>query len=65
MKKLLLIFLAFFYLMGMVSASVEVHDYNFKTVYYPYERISGEINLTISHEDYATRLYSGKVKKSF
>ncbi len=42
------------------SASVEVHNYSFKTFYYPYEEISGEINLTISNENYLSELHSGE-----
>ena len=59
MKKLWLILLVSYCLVGTVSASVEVHDYIFKTSYYPGEEISGEINLTISNEDYASKLHSG------
>ncbi len=59
MKKLWLILLIFSYLTGIVSASIEVHNYTFKNSYYPEEEISGEINLTISNEDYISKLHSG------
>lgn len=59
MKKLWLILLIFSYLTGVVSASVEVHNYTFKNSYYPDEKISGKINLTISDEDWTSELHSG------
>ena len=62
MKKLGLILLMLCCLITIASASVEVHNHTFKTTYYPYEKISGEINLTISNEDYDSELHSGTGK---
>ncbi len=62
MRKEGLILLILFCLISIVSASVEVHNYTFKTSYYPYEKISGEINLTISSEDYDSELHFGTGK---
>ena len=49
----------------VVSASVEVHDYNFNNVYSPFDTISGDINLTISGEnfgEYVTSNDGGQMK---
>jgi hypothetical protein len=42
-----------------VSASVEVYNYSFKTSYFPFEPISGEINISIVGEDFDSLLTSG------
>jgi len=42
----------------MVSASVEVHNYSFKTSYFPFEMISGEMNISIVGEEFSSELTS-------
>jgi PKD repeat protein len=37
---------------GLVSSSVEVHNYSFDNVYSPFDSISGDINLTIVGENF-------------
>ena len=63
MKKGGLILLIFYCLICIASASVEVHNYTFKTTYYPYEEISGKINLTILNENSNSKLYFGNSEK--
>jgi hypothetical protein len=53
-----LIFLVLVCLVGFVSASVTVHNSSFKTVYFPYEGISGSINLTINGENFISYITS-------
>lgn len=59
MKTEGIILFVFFCIVSISSASVEVHGYDFQTFYYPYEGISGEINLTISNENYLLGLHDG------
>ena len=56
MKKVLVMFLICF--VGLVSASVDVHDCAVDGYYYPFDVIRGEVNLTISGEDFFSEITS-------
>jgi PKD repeat protein len=56
MKKLLVMFLIF--VIGFVSASVDVHNYTIDGSYYPFDVIKGEINLTIVGEGFFSKVTS-------
>lgn len=56
--KRVYIFLSVLFLIGLVSASVNVNNYSVKKTYSPFENISGEINLTIVGENYSEKIVS-------
>ena len=53
-----LAFLVFLGLVGFASASIIVHNSSFKDVYFPQEAISGEVNLTITGENFISYVTS-------
>ncbi|MFH0808574.1 MAG: PKD domain-containing protein [archaeon] len=53
-----IIFLLYLFLIGFISASVEVHNYSVQTSYSPNDVVRGNINLTIVGEEYNKEIVS-------
>ena len=60
MKRFGVILLLVCLMTAMASASVEVYNYSFKDAYFPFEMISGWINLSILGEEYNSELTSSE-----